>query len=276
MTSKGVKITKAESTKISFLQKYLFKPTFISVLPNRTAYLYINNEFEQTLQPGLYQVDSSNQKLDIYSLPNTPSILISKMVENFTKDNLTIRLSTACNFSIIDGPKFLESCNFEKDTEEINKIFDNNIMFSAFFNYVKEQFEAELQIHTRQFLSSIESEELHVNIDALQNYKSESLQLIAEKYGLKIHSFQIRTIHFPRYLQSIYAKKLQSKTDALIDVETARTTVAVARTLKNAADLLNQNENIRFLKTLDTIEKIATKGRHSFTFSDLLLPKKTE
>jgi hypothetical protein len=66
---------------------------------------------------------------------------------------------------------------------------------------------------------------------------------------------------------------MESKLLTEIELEKARTSVATARALKNAADILSSNDNIRFLKTLETIEKVSKTGRHNFAFNDLSLSK---
>jgi hypothetical protein len=51
----------------------------------------------------------------------------------------------------------------------------------------------------------------------------------------------------------------------------ARTSVAVARTLKNVADLMENNEPHRLLRYLETLERLASKGRHTFVLGEPVL-----
>ena len=53
------------------------------------------------------------------------------------------------------------------------------------------------------------------------------------------------------------------------DLENARTAVASARTLKNAADLMKENEYIKFIKYMETITKIAEKGKNTFVIGEM-------
>ncbi|KKP40970.1 hypothetical protein A2483_03135 [Candidatus Peregrinibacteria bacterium RIFOXYC2_FULL_33_13] len=62
---------------------------------------------------------------------------------------------------------------------------------------------------------------------------------------------------------------LESKIRAQSDLENARTQVATARALKNAAELMKQDNNIKFIQVLETITKIAAKGNHTFVMGDL-------
>lgn len=53
------------------------------------------------------------------------------------------------------------------------------------------------------------------------------------------------------------------------NAENARTTVATARALKNASELMKDDENIKFFQLLETITKIADKGKHTFMIGDI-------
>ena len=45
--------------------------------------------------------------------------------------------------------------------------------------------------------------------------------------------------------------------------------MAAARALKNASELMKGDDNIRFFQYLETINKIASKGRHTFMIGDV-------
>ena len=46
---------------------------------------------------------------------------------------------------------------------------------------------------------------------------------------------------------------------------------ATAKALKNASSLINdENGNLRFLKFMETINKISQKGNHTFVLSDFV------
>lgn len=45
--------------------------------------------------------------------------------------------------------------------------------------------------------------------------------------------------------------------------------MATARALKNASELMKDDQNIRFLQLLETLTKIAAKGNHTFVLGEL-------
>jgi len=49
--------------------------------------------------------------------------------------------------------------------------------------------------------------------------------------------------------------------------------VATARALKNASELMKNDDNIRFFQFLETITKISQNGSHTFMIGDFEKPK---
>ena len=87
--------------------------------------------------------------------------------------------------------------------------------------------------------------------------------------GIEIVRLLVKDLTFPKNIQDLFAKQLESKIRAKSNLENARTQVATARTLKNATELMKGDENIKFVQMLETITKIAEKGKHTFIIGDL-------
>jgi len=99
--------------------------------------------------------------------------------------------------------------------------------------------------------------------------KPEEIQSKTNEFGVEIENIQIRDITFPKSIQELFARHLEAKIRAKADLENARTAVATARALKNASEMMKNDENIRFFQTLETITKIAEKGKHTFMIGDI-------
>ena len=80
---------------------------------------------------------------------------------------------------------------------------------------------------------------------------------------------QLIDITFPKAIQDLFARLLDSKIRAKSELENARTAVATARALKNASELMKGDENIKFFQYLETISKIADKGKHTFVIGEV-------
>jgi hypothetical protein len=69
-------------------------------------------------------------------------------------------------------------------------------------------------------------------------------------------------------------RHLGAKIRAKADPKNAHTALATAHALKSASDLMKGDDNIRFFHFLETITKIAEKGKHTFLVGEFLqLPK---
>ena len=87
--------------------------------------------------------------------------------------------------------------------------------------------------------------------------------------GVEVTKLMLRDITFPKNIQDLFAGQLAAKIRGKADLENARTAVATARALKNATELMKGDENIKFVQLLETITKIAEKGKHTFVVGDL-------
>lgn len=101
------------------------------------------------------------------------------------------------------------------------------------------------------------------------NVAPESLRRELAEYGLEFVRLMLRDVTFPQTIQDLFARHLEAKIRAKADLENARTTVATARALKNAAELMKDDENIKFFQLRETSTKIADKGKHTFVLGDL-------
>lgn len=62
---------------------------------------------------------------------------------------------------------------------------------------------------------------------------------------LSIEQAQLKELSFPKAIQDLFARQLEAKMRSKAALENARTTVATARALKNAAELVKGDENMK-------------------------------
>lgn len=227
----------------------------LQVKPNSLGYLYKNNVFEQTLSPGHYDFWDFSKRLELYTLPMTSRFATVTNQEVLTKDNIALRFSFNIVYKITDGQKLLTQFSLDVHMDSIMYALDNQIC-----NIV--------QVFFRDRIAAMESETLNEKRDELTELKSEEMQKQVLPFGVTIEQAQLRDITFPKNIQDLFAKHLEAKIRAKADLENARTAVATARTLKNASELMKGDENIKFFQILETISKIAEKGKHTFTIGD--------
>ena len=227
------------------------------VEPNTEGYLYREHKFEKKLEAGYYKVADWKNRTDLICLPITSKQLLISNQEVLSKDNVAFRFSFNILYRITDGQKFLSSFDF------------------SYYGVYKIIAEAERRISTfiqvmiRNKISVFESEELNEKRAELTDLKNEEMIKKALEYGILIEEVTLKDLTFPRAIQQLFSKHLEAKIRAKSELENARTAVATARALKNASQMMKENENIKFYQLMETITKIADKGKHTFMIGDL-------
>jgi regulator of protease activity HflC (stomatin/prohibitin superfamily) len=237
-------------------QRRRFWRVRFSVSPNQVGFLFRDNRLEKRLEPGVYDYFDYKRTLKTVVLPTTSKIQVISNQEVLTKDNVALRFSYVIEYRVADPETFIK--NFDVFT------FAYNIFFEA------DQLVHNLsQVRLRQTISEIESEELNEKRSDILPEVPTALQQELAVYGLEIIRMLIRDLTFPKVIQDLFAKQLESKIRAKADLENARTQVAAARALKNASELMKDDDNIKFVQFMETITKIADKGKHTFVIGDI-------
>ncbi|NNE99481.1 MAG: slipin family protein [Pyrinomonadaceae bacterium] len=227
-----------------------------SVTPNEVGYLYRKNRLEKKLEPGIYDYFDFKRVLNIITLPTTDRIQNVINQEVLTRDNIALRLSFFVQYKICDSDKYVENFN----------VFENS--YQPFLE--AEQLIHNLsQVHLRRIISGIESEELSEKRNEILPDIPADLQKELGEYGVELTRLLVRDLTFPKSIQDLLSKSLESKIRAKADLENARTQVAAARALKNASEMMKGDDNIKFIQYLETITKIAENGKHTFLVGDL-------
>lgn len=233
----------------------IFRKTF-QVKANTEGYLFKKNVFDRKLEAGIYKIWDWSNKLELFVLPMTNKLITVTNQEVLTKDNIAFRFSFYLVYKIVDGEKFLRNFPLEYDAQYIINQAERHIWTMA-------------QLHVKNIIANYESEELNEKRSELNGLKNDEFNKQIEKYGIEIEEMEIKDLTFPKAIQDLFSKHLEAKIRTKADLENARTAVATARTLKNASELMKDDDNIRFFQMLETISKIAEKGKHTFMIGDL-------
>ncbi|HKP38555.1 MAG TPA: slipin family protein [Pyrinomonadaceae bacterium] len=223
--------------------------------PNHVGYLFRRNQLAQTLSPDIYKLFDFFSELEVIVLPTMPRLLTVSNQEVLTQDNIALRFSYIVEYKITNGEKFLSRFNSYGPFGPIPEA--EQIIHSL------------SQVSLRNLIGTVESEKLNEARSELLSTIPEDLQKEMAEYGLEVSRLMLRDLTFPKNIQDLFAKQLESKIRARADLENARTAVASARALKNASELMRDDDNIRFVQLLETVTKIADKGKHTFVIGDL-------
>jgi regulator of protease activity HflC (stomatin/prohibitin superfamily) len=233
----------------------IFKKQY-QVKPNTLGFLYRDNIFEQKLTSGYHEVWDWKNRTELFLLPESSKLLTVTNQEVLTKDNVALRFSFNVIYKINDGQKFLGKFALDRQIYVIIQEAEQRL-----YNIV--------QLYIRNRIAEMDSETLNEKRNELTEFKTEEMEKEVSEFGITIEQAQLRDLTFPKSIQDLFAKHLEAKIRAKSELENARTAVATARTLKNASELMKDDENIKFFQIIETITKIAEKGKHTFMIGDI-------
>lgn len=233
----------------------IFKKQY-QVKPNTLGFLYRDNIFEQKLTSGYHEIWDWKNRTELFLLPETSKLLTVTNQEVLTKDNVALRFSFNVIYKINDGQKFLGKFALDRQIYAIIQEAEQRL-----YNIV--------QLYIRNRIAEMDSETLNEKRNELTEFKTEEMEKEVSEFGITIEQAQLRDLTFPKSIQDLFAKHLEAKIRAKSELENARTAVATARTLKNASELMKDDENIKFFQIIETITKIADKGKHTFMIGDI-------
>lgn len=227
------------------------------VKPGMTGFLFRNHRLAEKLEPGFYEVKDERNQTTLICLPRSLRLVNMTGQEVLTKDNISLRFSCLYFYQITDGEKFLSNFVLDKDSYQLMAEMEMVI-----YNVVQTAF--------REKIATMDSETINENRHELVKLDPLIVQQPLENYGITLKEVALKDLSFPKSIQDLFAKHLEAKIRSKAELENARTTVATARALKNASELMKGDDNIRFMQLLETVTKIAEKGKHTFNFGDML------
>jgi regulator of protease activity HflC (stomatin/prohibitin superfamily) len=231
----------------------------ISVYPNHTGFLFRRNKRERQLEPGVYRFFDPFREIKVVNLPVLNRLLTITNQEVLTNDNLALRFSFVLEYRIVDPVHVVDSVGLHLSQSRVMQpdlaTLDSLVTQLA-------------QSASRKMVAATSAQELNQHREDLFQPVREDLMGQLSQRGLALEQIFVRDITFPKAVLDLFVRQLEAKIRAQADLENARTTVAAARALKNAADIGAGDPNVRFLQFIETLLKISEKGKHTFVLGD--------
>jgi SPFH/Band 7/PHB domain protein len=77
-------------------------------------------------------------------------------------------------------------------------------------------------------------------------------------------------ITFPKAIQALFARELEANLRAKIELENARTIIATTRALKNAAAIIKDDKEMKFLQVMELLQNAVKTGKNTLNVSEIL------
>jgi regulator of protease activity HflC (stomatin/prohibitin superfamily) len=224
-----------------------------TVRPGEVGFLYHKQVLQRQLGPGEYSFRSWGKTYMLVLLSLGNEQIYATNQEILTKDRIALRFSCYGLWRITAPARAMEHLNvaeLQKSKEQLRYMV-----------------QVEAQMLFRDRISGGEAEALVDDRAAITEGLLEALNTRVEKYGITASSLQLIDLTFPKTIQDIFAKRLEAKVRAQVELENARSQVAATRALKNAAELMKADPEIRYLQYLELLSSISSKGKHTFVLS---------
>ena len=232
----------------------IFRKTY-KVPPNTEGYLYRSGAFVKKLTPGNYQLWNMKKDSDVFCLPTTSKLINVTVQEVLTRDNISFRFSFAMIYFITDGQKFLSRFLLDRSVGHIITDAEHRL-----YNIT--------QSIVRNKISKYDAETLNERRHELANLHDVELLEKARTFGIEIEEVKLKELTYPKSVQHLFARHLESKIRAKSDLENAKAAVEIARTLKTASEIMENDDSIKFHQLMDTISKVADKEKRTLFIDD--------
>ncbi|MEM1058002.1 MAG: SPFH domain-containing protein [Verrucomicrobiota bacterium] len=228
----------------------------LEVNPNQVGLLYREKVFQETLKPGVYRMFDPFDRYELLTFSTAEQQATVTNQEVLSRDNVAFRFSFIITYRLVDAEKLIAKLNFDDARY-------------PFLDLAQRYISHPLQIKIRQDISQIDSEQINEKRTDWEEISSDEINRELETYGIEVLKAQMLDVTFPKSIQELFAKQLEARIRSKTDLENARTAVATARALKNAAELMQGDDSIRFFQYMETISKIAAKGKHTFLIGEM-------
>jgi len=238
------------------LLNFLFPKRKFTVPPMHKGLLYFKNQLQSdVLETGIHEIQDSENHYQMVTVYDGLKWELVTNQEVLTKDNIALRLSFYIAYKVVDTLTYAQTFD----------VYSNrNSYYLPGYDYLTNM----VKVAVRERVISQNIEQLNANRAQVLEGLLAELNAGLANVGFKVEQLDIVDISFPKSIQLLFAKQLEAQVRAKTDLEDARTKVAAARALKNAATLMADNDNLKFMHYLDTLKEVAKTGKHTFIFGE--------
>lgn len=160
-----------------------------------------------------------------------------------TKDNVTVRVNAVAYFHVVDANKaILEIEDFNFGTSQV------------------------AQTTLRSIIGQAELDELLVNRDEINRRLQQIIDSLTDAWGVKVTLVEVKDVELPDSMRRAMAAQAESERDRRAKVIHALGEEEAARTLAEAARLLEDHPAAMQLRVLQTMSEVSTEKTSTLIF----------
>ncbi|AFY31021.1 SPFH domain, Band 7 family protein [Calothrix sp. PCC 7507] len=206
------------------------------ILSQHIGLLYINQEFQTQLQPGIHAWWIFGRSWQTEAIDLRLQTLEVSGQDILSKDKVPLRLNLTAGFRILDP---LQAKNGLSDISS--------------FLYKELQFALRATVGERTLDGLLEDK------GVIDTSVSEYIRQKTANYGIEIDSVGVKDIILPGEIKTILSKVVEAEKAAQANVVRRREETAATRSMLNTARVMEDNPVALRLKELEVLERIAEK-----------------
>ena len=212
----------------------------VTVEAGHAGLLFRNGRHEATLGPGLYALwkGVSRARVAVVELREQTADVAGQ--EIMTADKVTLRLNAVVTFKVADPLRAVSAVEDHRQT-----------------------LYREAQLALRATIGARTLEALLGEKDAVARELDGALGSRVAAFGVELVSLGIRDVILPGEMKQLMNRVIEAQKAAEAALVTRREETAAMRSQANTARLFEQNPTLMRLRELETLEKVAEKGRLS-------------
>ena len=212
----------------------------VTVEAGHAGLLFRNGRHEATLGPGAYALWKGVARARIAVVELREQVADVAGQEIMTADKVTLRMNAVVTFKVADPLRAV----------------------SAVEDY-RQALYREAQLALRAIVGARTLEALLGEKDAVARDLDGALRSRVAELGLEVVSLGIRDVILPGEMKELMNRVIEAQKAAEAALVTRREETAAMRSQANTARLFEQNPTLMRLRELETLEKVAEKGRLS-------------
>lgn len=198
--------------------------------------LYINQEFQTLLQPGIHAWWIFGRSWQTEAIDLRLQTMEVSGQDILSKDKVPLRLNLTAGFRIVDPLKA-----------------KNSLSDVAAFLYKELQFALRAAVGERTLDALLEDK------GAIDRSVAEYIRQKTAEYGIEFDSVGVKDIILPGEIKTILSKVVEAEKAAQANVVRRREETAATRSMLNTAKVMEDNPVALRLKELEVLERIAEK-----------------
>ncbi|MCG8580867.1 MAG: slipin family protein [Bacteroidales bacterium] len=198
--------------------------------------LFVNDQFEQVLSPGMYYFWKNEMPLAVKKADLRQAQMEVSGQELLTKDKAALRMSFFAVYKVVDAFRALT---------------DNQ-------DYIKQLY-VSIQLALREYVGTLSLDEILERKEEVSAFVMTSVKEKAVALGVEMTDGGVRDIILPGDVRDIMNQVLIAQKKAQANIITRREETASTRSLLNTARLMEDNKMLFKLKEMEYVEKIADK-----------------